>query len=70
MQLDFTQFLSKLEKLSPIPVKSLPDREYVEMYVKAYYMPDTVMEEWIQQHAVRKSFEFSKWLLLVLKRSY
>lgn len=53
MQLDFTQFISKLEKISPIPVKSLPDREYVEMYVKAYYMPDTVMEEWIQQHSVR-----------------
>ncbi len=54
MQLDFTQFISKLEKISPIPIKSLPDREYVEMYVKAYYMPDTVMEEWIQQHSVRK----------------
>jgi len=51
MQLDFTQFISKLEKLAPIPVKSLPDREYVESYVKAYYMPDTVMEEWIQQHS-------------------
>ncbi|CAL8147667.1 unnamed protein product [Orchesella dallaii] len=51
MQLDFTQFLSKLEKISPISVKSLPDREYVESYVKAFYMPDTVMEEWLQQHS-------------------
>lgn len=53
MQLDFTQFLSKLEKISPISLKPLPEREYVEGYVKAYYMPDTVMEEWIQQHSVR-----------------
>lgn len=52
MQLDFTQFLSKLEKMAPIPVKNLPDREYCESYIKAFYMPDTVMEEWIQSHTV------------------
>jgi len=51
MQLDFTQFLSKLEKMSPAPVKTLPDREYVESYIKAYYMPDTIMEEWMQSHS-------------------
>jgi len=50
MQLDFTQFLSKLEKMAPVPVKNLPDREYAESYIKAYYMPDTIMEEWIQSH--------------------
>lgn len=37
MQLDFTQFLSKLEKMAPVPVKNLPDREYAESYIKAYY---------------------------------
>jgi hypothetical protein len=52
MQLDFTQFLSKLEKMATIPVKHLPDREYAESYIKAYYMPDTIMEEWIQNHSV------------------
>lgn len=55
MQLDFTQFLSKLEKMAPIPVKHLPDREYVEGYIKAFYMPDTIMEEWIQNHSVNTS---------------
>ncbi|OXA57412.1 syndetin [Folsomia candida] len=50
MQLDYTQFLSKLEKMAPMNVKDLPDREYAESYIKAYYMPDTIMEEWIQSH--------------------
>jgi hypothetical protein len=50
MQLDFTQFLSKLEKLTSI--RPIPDREYVEQYIKAYYLPDTVLEAWIQEHNV------------------
>lgn len=54
MQLDFTQFLSKIERMAPISVKGLTgDREYVESYVKAYYMPEGIMEEWIQSHSVR-----------------
>lgn len=52
MQLDFTQFLSKIEKISPVPLKHLPDREYVDVYVKAYYLPDNIMEEFIQSHPV------------------
>ena len=52
MQLDFTQFLSKIEKISPVPLKHLPDREYVDIYVKAYYLPDNIMEEFIQSHPV------------------
>jgi len=50
MQLDFMQYLSKLEKISPVSMKGLPDREFVESYVKAYYMPENIMEEWIQTH--------------------
>lgn len=52
MQLDFTQFLSKLDKISPVPLKGQPDREYVENYVKAYYLPEETMEEWIRSHPV------------------
>lgn len=54
MQLDFTQFVSKFEKISPVSIKSFPgrDREFVESYVKAYYNPESVMEEWIQTHNV------------------
>ncbi|CAG7821256.1 unnamed protein product [Allacma fusca] len=51
MQLDFTQFLSKLEKISPVSLKGLPDREYVDNYVKAYYLPESIMEEFIQSHS-------------------
>jgi len=51
MQLDFMQYLSKVEKISPVSLKGLPDREFVENYVKAYYMPHDIMEEWIQSHS-------------------
>jgi len=50
MQLDFTQFLSKLEKLTSI--RPIPDREYVEHYIKAYYLPEATLEAWVQEHNV------------------
>jgi hypothetical protein len=50
MQLDFTQFLSKLEKLTSI--RPVPGREYVEDYIKAYYLPETALEDWITRHKV------------------
>ncbi|KAB0791414.1 hypothetical protein PPYR_03214 [Photinus pyralis] len=48
MQLDFTQFLSKFEKISSL--RPVPHREYVENYVKAYYLPDSELERWIREH--------------------
>ncbi|KAF2896789.1 hypothetical protein ILUMI_09384 [Ignelater luminosus] len=48
MQLDFTQFLSKFEKISSL--RPVPHREYVENYVKAYYLPDVELEKWIREH--------------------
>ncbi|EEC05108.1 coiled-coil domain-containing protein, putative, partial [Ixodes scapularis] len=36
MQLDYQQFVSKVEKL--VELRPLPDRELVEAYVKAYYL--------------------------------
>ncbi|KAF5290040.1 hypothetical protein FQA39_LY14821 [Lamprigera yunnana] len=50
MQLDFTQFLLKFEKISLL--KGVPHREYVENYVKAYYLPDVELEKWLREHNI------------------
>lgn len=42
------QFLMKLECLTS--VRPLPDRHLVETYIKAYYLPEGALEEWIQQN--------------------
>ncbi|XP_042224394.1 syndetin-like [Homarus americanus] len=48
MQLDYQQFLMKLECLTS--VRPLPDRHLVETYIKAYYLPEGALEEWLQQN--------------------
>lgn len=48
MQLDFQQFLIKLEKLTDI--RPIPDKEFVETYIKAYYLTENDMERWIKEH--------------------
>lgn len=50
MQLDFTQFLMKFEKISTL--KPVPHKEYVENYVKAFYLPEQELENFIREHAV------------------
>lgn len=50
MQLDFTQFLTKFEKISGL--RPVPHREYVENYVKAYYLPEIELEMWLREHKV------------------
>lgn len=55
MQLDFIQFLSKFEKMAGL--RPVPHREYVENYVKAYYLPEAELEKWIKEHSV----SFLKW---------
>lgn len=50
MQLDFTQFLSKFEKISSL--RPVPHKEYVENYVKAFYLPEVELEKWIREHKV------------------
>ena len=50
MQLDFTQFKSKFEKIAR--VRPMPHSEYVELYIKAYYMPENTLEEWVKEHKV------------------
>uniref|UniRef100_A0A5F8HBV8 Syndetin C-terminal domain-containing protein n=1 Tax=Monodelphis domestica TaxID=13616 RepID=A0A5F8HBV8_MONDO len=48
MQLDFQQFLMKLEKLTDI--RPIPDKEFVETYIKAYYLTENDMERWVKEH--------------------
>ena len=50
MQLDYQQFLTKLGKLTDL--RPIPDHDYVETYIKAYYLTETDMERWIQEHRV------------------
>ncbi|PNF39556.1 Syndetin [Cryptotermes secundus] len=48
MQLDFSQFLSKLKKLTSI--RPIPGTEYVEHYIKAYYLQEAALESWVREH--------------------
>lgn len=52
MQLDFTQFSSKLEKIAEL--RPIPGKDFVEQYVKAYYLPESALETWIKAHKVRQ----------------
>ncbi|XP_077513179.1 vacuolar protein sorting 50 isoform X2 [Amblyomma americanum] len=46
MQLDHQQFVSKVEKLRT-QRQPLPDRELVDAYVKAYYLTERQLRDWI-----------------------
>ncbi|XP_059900268.1 syndetin isoform X2 [Gadus macrocephalus] len=48
MQLDFQQFLMKLERLTDL--RPVPDKEFVETYIKAYYLTENDMEQFIKNH--------------------
>lgn len=50
MQLDYQQFLSKVERLTDI--QPVPGKEQVENYIKAYYMLESNLEQWIRSHRV------------------
>jgi len=32
--------------------RPIPGREFVEVYIKAYYLPETQLETWIYDHKV------------------
>ena len=51
MQLDFRHFVMKLERIAEI--KPLPHQEYVGTYVKAFYIPEAELEDWVKIHTVR-----------------
>ena len=48
MQLDFQQFIVKLEKICEL--RPIPDKDYVEVYIKAFYLPDSSLEKWVKEH--------------------
>lgn len=50
MQLDYTQFMSQVKSLCPI--SPFPYSNLVEVYIKAYYLPETSLETWIRDHQV------------------
>uniref|UniRef100_A0A0C9Q2V8 CCDC132_0 protein n=1 Tax=Fopius arisanus TaxID=64838 RepID=A0A0C9Q2V8_9HYME len=50
MQLDFTQLKSKFETITS--VSPMPHREYVQTYIKAYYLAENTLEEWVKEHKV------------------
>lgn len=50
MQLDFQQLVVKLEKLCD--VRPIPEKDYAEAYIKAFYLPDSSIEKWISDHPV------------------
>ena len=56
MQLDFRHFVMKLERIAEI--KPLPHQEYVGTYVKAFYIPEAELEDWVKIHTVRSVMQF------------
>ncbi|GAB0094360.1 Syndetin [Sergentomyia squamirostris] len=56
MQLDFTHFISLLELIAGL--KFTVHQGYVDAYVKAYYLPKDLLEEWIREQ--KESTEYSE----------
>ena len=50
MLLDFEHLTRELETLSGL--KPIPHRIYIEEYIKAFYLPENCLEEWIAKHPV------------------
>ena len=48
----YTRFHT-IHVISCLPVcRPIPDREFVETYVKAFYLTENEMERWIREHKV------------------
>ena len=50
MQLDLRQFQLKVEGLTRL--RPLPDATKVELYVKAFYLPETALDDFCREHTV------------------
>ena len=35
-----------------VSCRPIPERELVEAYIKAYYLPESQLEMWVQEHKV------------------
>lgn len=60
MQLDFQMILMKLEPLCGI--KPVPHASFVDGYIKAYYLPENGLEQWIKTHSEYSSKQLSSLL--------
>uniref|UniRef100_A0A1I7TM46 DUF2451 domain-containing protein n=1 Tax=Caenorhabditis tropicalis TaxID=1561998 RepID=A0A1I7TM46_9PELO len=60
MQLDFQNVLMKLEPLCGI--KPVPHANFVHDYIKAYYLPENGLEQWIRSHSEYSSKQLSSLL--------
>lgn len=56
MLLDFGQLSREIEMISGL--KPLPQRAFVEDYIKAYYLPEVCLESWVKQHQVNIIYSF------------
>ncbi|CAF4059434.1 unnamed protein product [Rotaria magnacalcarata] len=51
MQLDFQQLLRRLERIIA-DLKPLPHKEFVENYIKAYYLPEQSIDQWVRDNTM------------------
>jgi hypothetical protein len=42
--------------------RPIPGRELVEVYIKAYYLPEAQLETWIYDHKVRPDFLLTSYI--------
>jgi hypothetical protein len=67
MLLDFGQLSRELEMISGL--KPLPQRAYVEDYIKAYYLPEGMHQSWSEQHPEYTSAQIATLLAHASKKS-
>lgn len=69
MLLDFEYLSRNLEVFSSM--KPIPYRIYVEEYIKAFYLPENCMDDWIGKHPVSYPYQvISEIFLLIIFQEY
>lgn len=63
MQLDFAHFMSLLELISNL--KYPAHHNYVDAYIKAYYMPKDLLEEWIIEQKAKNNYSVKQFGTLI-----
>jgi len=64
MQLDFTHFLSILELISG--QKFAKHQQYVDNYVKAYYLPKDLLQKWLLNEKLSNNYSNKQLTGLIL----
>lgn len=63
MQLDLRQFQLKVESLTRL--RPLPDAALVEVYIKAFYLPETALDDFCREHKVKEFERFMRHLTVL-----